>query len=402
MFAKIGVAFMTHRSLIGCAIVLACWFSRSTAQTPLFVGRPSVTIPGGTGYVGLFDLNRDGHLDLISGSRKSGNPEVRLGSGRGQFTATVTGQSDFGIKHDAIAFGDINNDGIMDSAQASRDMTNEYIHVFRGSGDGRFVTPSNTRLVANRAINLYKPQLWFVDVNEDRKTDIVTQNGRRNTVEIFRGDGHGGFAPATVLTVDAGYNMYSAAFGDVDRDGHLDMAVAMSPLSTREQGKVSIFRGNGAGEFSQLAGASLTVDSNPGLAALADVDSDSRLDIVLTHAEKELLSVYLGDSNGVFVKSATVTLETGMSAFTVVVGDANRDRRPDLMVATVNSVARPYNSAVTVLLGDDKNFAPATGSPFRVGPGAYRIATGDIDEDGNLDIVTSSFEGDAVNILMGR
>jgi len=189
------------------------------AQTPTFVAGSPVNIRGGVGYVGLFDLNRDAHLDLISGARISGNPEVRLGDGRGRFGTPGSEQADFGIQHVAMAFRYVNGDGILDSGQASKDATNEYIHVFIGVGNGRFKTPG-TRLTANRSVNFYKPQLWFVDLNEDRKTDIVTQNGRRNTVEVFLGDGRGGFAPARVVKLDDGFNFYTAAFGDIDRDGH--------------------------------------------------------------------------------------------------------------------------------------------------------------------------------------
>jgi hypothetical protein len=314
----------------------------------------------------------------------------------------VNGQGDFGVKHAAIAFGDVNSDGILDSAQAARDAENEYVHVFLGIEGGRFSTASHTRLIASRAFDVYKPQIWFLDVNEDRKTDIVSQNGRRNTFEVFMGDGRGGFAPPKVVIAEAGYNVYSAAFGDIDQDGHHDMAIAMAPFSTREQGKVSIHRGSGTGEFSEMAAATLLVDSSPILSALTDINGDAYLDIVLGHGEKELLTVLRGDPAGRFERLGSFALSPGTSAFTVIVGDANRDGRSDLIVGTVNSVARPYDSAVTVLLGTGSTFAPAPGSPFGTAYGAYRMAAGDVDEDGRLDLVTSSFEGDSVTVLLGR
>jgi hypothetical protein len=61
---------------------------------------------------------------------------------------------------------------------------------------------------------------------------------------------------------------------------------------------------------------------------------------------------------------------------------------------------RPYDSRLAVLLGD--SFAAAAGSPFPVGRGAYQLSVGDIDEDGKPDVVTSSFEGDSMSVLLGR
>jgi hypothetical protein len=389
------------RGFVVLGLLLLLLVSGPAAQDGLFATGSPVTVAGGTGYVGLHDLNRDGHLDLVSGSRRTGNPDVRLGDGRGRFTPLVNGQ-DFGIRHAALAFGDVNGDDILDCVQATRDTTSEFLHVFLGIGDGRFRTESSTRLVANRSINLYKPHIWLLDVNEDRKTDLVTQNGRRNTVEIFIGNGRGGFAPAKVVSLDAGYNVYSVAFGDVDRDGHLDLAVGMSPHSVADKGRIRIFGGNGSAEFSRALGSPLVVEPGPGIVALEDVNGDTRPDMVLSHGEKEQLSLLPGEADAKFGKPMTIPLEKGTSAFTVIVRDVNRDRRPDFIVGTVNSVTRPYDSAVVVLLGSGTTFAPAPGSPFRVGPGAYRMTSGDVDEDGKLDIATSSFEGDTVTLLSGR
>jgi len=68
---------------------------------------------------------------------------------------------------------------------------------------------------------------------------------------------------------------------------------------------------------------------------------------------------------------------------------------PDLLAGTAASV--------TVLLGDGRGrFIQAAGSPFRAGPGAYRVSVADINGDGKLDLAAPSFEGNAVTVWLGR
>ena len=86
--------------------------------------------------------------------------------------------------------------------------------------------------------------------------------------------------------------------------------------------------------------------------------------------------------------------DLGTAAWAVAVADVNRDKSNDLVVATVDSV--------TVLLNGKSGFAPAPGSPFPAGPGAYYLALGDVNKDGKLDIAASSFEGNAMTVLLGR
>jgi hypothetical protein len=57
---------------------------------------------------------------------------------------------------------------------------------------------------------------------------------------------------------------------------------------------------------------------------------------------------------------------------------------------------------VTVLLTDRGTFPRARQSSFGAGPGAYDTAIGDLNGDGRPDVVASSFESNAVTILLGR
>jgi len=136
------------------------------------------------------------------------------------------------------------------------------------------------------------------------------------------------------------------------------------------------------------------VPAGPRVQALADVNGDRHLDVVMTHVDAARLSVLLNTGRGGFTAAPGSPYDVGHEAFAVVVADANQDARPDLLVATVDSI--------TVLVGRAQGFAPAPGSPFRAGPGAFNLAAGDVDKNDRIDVAASSFEGSSVALLLGR
>jgi hypothetical protein len=66
---------------------------------------------------------------------------------------------------------------------------------------------------------------------------------------------------------------------------------------------------------------------------------------------------------------------------------------------TAVSILTATAQSITVLLGDGEGFTPAAGSPYGPVPGTYRLAIGDIDNDGKLDLAGSNFGGDSVTLL---
>jgi hypothetical protein len=196
------------------------------------------------------------------------------------------------------------------------------------------------------------------------------------------------------LKLQPGRDRYSLALGDVDGDGHLDIAVVSSVETSGALGRLVIKRGDGKGAFTDAPGSALSLPPSPYLRSLVDVNGDKTLDIVLSHGSSNDLSVLLNGGKCMFTPAPGSPYNVGAQAFGVVVTDVNGDGTNDLVAATVSSI--------TVLLGNRGKFAPAPGSPFRAGPGAYNVTAGDINEDGKLDVAASSFEGNAVTVLLGR
>jgi len=373
------------------------------AQIPLFEVAPSIPMGGGTGALTLADLNGDGHLDLLV-NRVQYGIELRFGNGRGQFSPAPGGPLALGIEPGATALGDVTADGHPDLVAAHKDRDNEYITVFMGDGhgfpsDGRQGLRRTKRYGTSKAIEFWKPVIQLADVDGNGSTDIVTSNGRRNTIEILLSNDRRGSGPqfiaAPVVTLTPGSSFYTFGVGDMDADGHVDLVTTFDATSTR----VEFHKGIGNGRFQEPSGG-ISVQAGARIAAIADLNVDSRPDIVVSHVDTGWMSILLNTGRGSFTRAPQSPRDLGFQTYGVVVTDVNRDHRPDIVATTVNSRVKPLESKVAVLSGDSLVAAP--GSPFPVGGGAFLLSVGDIDEDGKPDVVTSSFEGDSISVLLGR
>jgi hypothetical protein len=385
------------------ALVACNWaFCGSEAQTqePSLVPAPTspVTVGQGSGQVLLADINRDGHLDLITQHLLSSQIGLLAGDGKGRFAKFDGAPLRSSYQPGAIAIGDVNNDGILDLGVTSRDEEAEYVRILMGDGSGRFMPVAGSPFTASAPMKSYKPSIRLVDINKDKNLDVVAANRRRNTIEILFCDGRGRVSLSSIVKLEPGFNNYSFALGDIDGDEDLDLVTASFDTDA-EPGRLAILNGDGMGNFKEDHGSRSSVPSGFRVITLADMNGDRHLDVVSINGAE--LSVLLNQASGKFTPAAAIQLRLGMPAFAVVVADINRDKIADLVVATVGHTA-PYRSKIAVLFGDGRGFTPAPGSPFTAGPGAYNVAVADVNKDGKLDIAASSFESDGITIMLGR
>jgi hypothetical protein len=378
---------MKQPPLLLLVFVLIGMSLSAQSQRKFFDPGPVTTVGVGSGEVFLTDLNRDGHLDLLTKHLLTKRISIRLGDGTAHFGAASEIRLDY--EPGAIQLGDLNEDGIPDLAIASREGNRELIHIFLGSGDAHFKEAANSPVEVSASFEFYKPTLYFTDANEDSKLDILTANGRRNRIELLLGDGRGGFSRHSMVDLEPAGDMYTFAVGDLDGDGHQDIVTS---LDDGAAGRVTVVIGDGTAHFRRLGGLSLNVSIAPRIGLVADLNGDNRLDLVITHGRSRSVDVLLNRGNGRFEFAPSSPYTAGGEANATLSADVNRDGIPDLIAASVNSV--------TLLLGSANGFTNAVGSPFPAGPGAYKLAGGDLNEDGGMDFVASSFESDAVTLLL--
>src|SRR5437879_4782176 len=135
-------------------------------------------------------------------------------------------------------------------------------------------------------------------------------------------------------TFGAGRGAWSLAVGDLDRDGHSDLAVA-----NRVTTNISVLLGNGDGTFQ--AAVNYSTATNPVSVAVADFNGDSKPDLAVVSLGSTNVAVRLGNGDGTF--QSAVEYAAGTNLNSVAVGDFNGDGKADLLVA---------GSTVSVLLGN--------------------------------------------------
>jgi hypothetical protein len=126
--------------------------------------------------------------------------------------------------------------------------------------------------------------------------------------------------------------------------------------------------------------------------AVADLDADAHLDLVMTSAYDSTVIVFLGQGDGTF-RSRT-SFPTGRWPVSVAVADLDRDGKPDLVVANHGSYT------VSVLRGTgDGTFLVKT--DFAAGKGARSVAVADLNDDGVLDLAVANADTSTVSVFAG-
>jgi FG-GAP-like repeat len=238
------------------------------------------------------------------------------------------------------------------------------------------------------------------DLNHDHHPDLIVANFEDGTLTVFLGDGKDRFRPAPGSPFACGPSPNDIAVADLNGDGQLDLIVANT-----ETPYITVLLGDGHGSFVPSPHSPFATQSFPhvhGVVA-ADFIGNSKPAVVTDSWGHNQVLLLPGDGMGNLVLPG-VLFPTGKRPYQRLrSADFNRDGRPDIVTTDMD------DNAVSILLNDGRGgFRQPAGSPFPAGKAPWEVAIADFNRDGNLDLAVIPYDRDltaprqlAVTILLG-
>lgn len=351
-------------------------------------------------FVRADDINADGKLDLVVANLNSNRVSVLLSTlEQGTATPTFADKQDVpvGSNPRSVAVGDLNGDGRSDLAIANTS-SNSVSVLFNATLPGAAITAFTAR--RDFATGLAPVFVGIGDFNLDGKADVAIANINSSTVSILVNRTVPGSTVPDFVKQDfrAGDGPLFIAVGDLNGDGKPDMVVANLVATVSVLFNTTV---PGADTPTFAPTLDVATGDGPRSIALADVNSDGKLDLAVANFNSDSLSVLLNTANtGAAAPSfgAIHGFQTGFRPVSVAAGDLNKDGKVDLAVANINS------SNVSVLLNTT---APGAAAPsfaarndFDTGANVRSMLMEDLNGDGNLDLAIVKSTANSVAVLV--
>jgi hypothetical protein len=393
-----------------------------------------------SGGVALFDYDNDGYLDIyfvnsltvdLARTHRKTTSALYHNNGNNSFT-DITGKSglgDIGFGM-GVAAGDYNNDGLVDLYVTCLGPN----HLFKNNGNATF-----TDVTMKVGVNdpRWSTGAAFLDYDKDGNLDLFVSNyvgfdfdhlpefGVGRTCQfkgvpvqcgprglpgagdsLYHNNGDGTFSDVSKkagVSDPNGYYGLGVICSDFDEDGFVDIFVANDSTPN------FFYHNNGDGTFKEIAFISGTAVNESGSeqgcmgATLGDYDHDGKLDLFITNFDDEYNVLYHNEGRNSFTdisfKAKVAEVSLPYVGWGTKFFDYDNDGWVDLFVANGHVYPQRGQYRQRELLhhnnrdGTFSEVAAHAGGALieeRVGRGA---AFGDIDNDGDVDVVVANLDG---------
>ena len=280
------------------------------------------------------DVDNDNQWDLIYIA--SNQIYTLFGYGNCTFGTAIshtTGDCPFGTP---IIAADVNSDGRLDLVGII-DCRSSNLGVLLGNGDGTFGELRVSMIGSMHSVS----SMTVADLNNDHQLDLTVIHPLDYSVYIFLNNGDGTFGATTIISIKVFSVPETIAVADLNDDTRSDI------IFVNKQGfSIGVLLGNGNGTFQALTKFSTFVYSYPDLLAIGDFNSDGSLDLAVDSSSTSYMMMLFGNGDGTFRTPILFSIRKFASSAALTTGSFNSDRLLDLLyiVKATNTIGILYNS----------------------------------------------------------
>ncbi len=378
--------------VVSCSLGKVNWHKTAAGTTPTFINRPvynDITTDASDFLsVAATDLNGDGRADLVAANNTADeiwvwiNEENALDPDEVDWTrlTAATGVAEPSM----VLAADMNMDGHVDIVVV--DTEGDRLLWLQNDGGA---TPGFTTIEIS-AVEDGIRSIALGDLNADGYPEIFSASTNDGRVAWWANGG--GLTPTFTPTdiTAALTDVYSIAVHDMDRDGDLDV-VAGTATPAFDSGALLWFDSDGSYPpvFTERA---ITTGGAVQSVSVGDVDNDGDGDILSSNRTDNALYVYENRLCAVGFPDRFVASSEAMGADAVHAADLTGNGAPDIVVASLLSTTR----GITWFANDGSTIPTLTEADLALDASGNRpqsVSSGDIDGDGDLDVLAASEVG---------